>query len=85
MEIQLTSDQKAFARRAIETGRLHSEEEAVKEALSLWEDRERRRIEFLASLQRARVSLASGQGRAITPESVRELAAEVKEIGRAHV
>ena len=35
MEVQLTSDQKAFARRAVETGRLHSEEEAVQEALAL--------------------------------------------------
>ncbi len=85
MGIQLTSDQKAFARRAIETGRLHSEEEAVIEALALWEDRERRRIEFLASLQRARASLARGEGRVITPESVRELAAEVKERGRARL
>jgi hypothetical protein len=29
MEVQLTSDQKAFARRAIENGRLHSEADAV--------------------------------------------------------
>jgi hypothetical protein len=38
MEVQLTSDQKAFVRRAVETGRLHSEEEAVQEALALWEE-----------------------------------------------
>jgi hypothetical protein len=35
MENQLTADQRAFARRAVETGRLHSEEEAVQEALAL--------------------------------------------------
>jgi Arc/MetJ-type ribon-helix-helix transcriptional regulator len=41
MDVQLTPDQKAFARRAIESGRLHSEQDAVQEALALWEERER--------------------------------------------
>jgi Arc/MetJ-type ribon-helix-helix transcriptional regulator len=85
MEVQLTSDQKAFARRAIESGRLRSEEEAVQEALTLWEDRERRRVEFLATLDRSRASLAGGEGRVITQESMRELAAEVRERGRARL
>ena len=40
MEVQLTPDQKAFVRQAIETGRLQREEDAVKEALSMWEERE---------------------------------------------
>jgi hypothetical protein len=35
MHVDLTPDQKAFARRAIETGRLHSEEDAIQEALAL--------------------------------------------------
>jgi hypothetical protein len=34
MNVHLTPDQKAFARRAIESGRLHSEEDAVQEALA---------------------------------------------------
>jgi Arc/MetJ-type ribon-helix-helix transcriptional regulator len=85
VEVQLTSDQKAFARRAVESGRLHSEEKAVQEALALWEDRERRRVEFLATLDRSRASLARGEGRVITPESMRKLAAEVKERGRARL
>lgn len=33
MEVQLTPDQKAFARHAIETGRIHDEEDVVQEAL----------------------------------------------------
>jgi len=85
MEVQLTSDQKAFARRAVESGRLHSEEEAVREALALWEERERRRVEMLATLEDARASLARGEGRAITQESMRELAAEVRDRGRARL
>ena len=54
MEVQLTSDQRAFAQRAIQSGRLHSEEDAVLEALALWEERERRRVELLATIETAR-------------------------------
>jgi putative addiction module CopG family antidote len=85
MEVQLTPDQKAFARRSVESGRLHSEEEALQEALALWEERERRRLELLAMLDRARASLARGEGRVITHESMRQLAAEVRERGRARL
>jgi Arc/MetJ-type ribon-helix-helix transcriptional regulator len=85
MDVQLTSDQRAFARRAIASGRLHTEAEAVQEALALWEERERRRAEFLLTLDDARASLARGEGRVITQESMRELAEEVKERGRARL
>jgi Arc/MetJ-type ribon-helix-helix transcriptional regulator len=44
MEYRLTVDQQAFARLAVETGRLHSEGEAIQEALALWEERERGRL-----------------------------------------
>jgi len=85
MQIDLTPDQKAFARRAIETGRLHSEKDAVQEALALWEERERQRAEFLLTLDDARASLARGEGRIVTQESMRQLASEVKERGRARL
>jgi len=85
MEVQLTSDQKAFARRAVESGRFHTGEEAVQEALALWEERERRRVAFLATMEDARASLTLGEGRVITQESMRELAAEVRERGRARL
>ena len=85
MQIDLTPDQKAFACRAIETGRLSSEEDAVREALALWEERERQRTEFLLTLEDARASLARGEGRMITQESMRQLAREVKERGRSRL
>ena len=85
MDVQLTPDQKAFARRAIESGRLHSEQDAVQEALALWEERERQRAEFLLTLDDAKASLARGDGRIITQESMRQLAQEVKERGRARL
>jgi Arc/MetJ-type ribon-helix-helix transcriptional regulator len=85
MEVQLTPDQEAFARRAVEAGRLNSELDAIQEALSLWEERERERIEFLATLEEARASLVHGEGRAITKENMLKLSAEVVERGRARL
>jgi len=85
MEVQLTADQKAFVQQAIETGRIHRAEDAVQQALSLWEERERTRAEILASVDAAEASLARGEGRIITQESMRELAEDVKTRGRARL
>jgi len=81
MEVSLTPDQEAFIRQAIESGRFHREEDAVQDALSLWEERERKRAEFVATLDDARASLMHGEGRTITQESMRELAEDVKRRG----
>jgi Arc/MetJ-type ribon-helix-helix transcriptional regulator len=85
MEVQLTADQRAFARQAIKTGRLSREEEAVQEALALWEERERVRAEVLAAVDAAEASLARGEGRIVTQQSMRDVAAEVKQRGRARL
>jgi Arc/MetJ-type ribon-helix-helix transcriptional regulator len=85
MDVQLTADQEAFVRQAIESGRLHRKEEAVQEALALWEERERTRAEILAAVDVAEASLARGEGRLITQESMRELADQVKQRGRARL
>jgi Arc/MetJ-type ribon-helix-helix transcriptional regulator len=82
MNIELTPDQIALARHGIEAGRLNSEEDAVAEALALWEQRERKRIEFEATLDDARASLARGEGREITPESMKQLVSDVAARGR---
>lgn len=86
MEVQLTPDQEAFIRQAIETGRLHREEDAVHEAMSPWEERERRRLEILAAVDRAEASLLRGEGRMIaTHEEVTQLAADIKRRGMARL
>jgi hypothetical protein len=53
--------------------------------MSLWEERERLRLEILAAVDQAEASLARGEGRTITEESMRELAEEVKRRGRARL
>jgi Arc/MetJ-type ribon-helix-helix transcriptional regulator len=80
-----TRPQKEFVRQAIESGRLRREQDAVEEALSLWEERDRTRAEILAAVDEAEASLARGEGRLITQESMRKLAGEVKRRGRARL
>ena len=82
MNVELTPDQRAFVQKAIERGRFSREEEAVEEALALWEQRERRRFEVVAMLDEADASLARGEGREITEQSMKALAEEVKQRGR---
>jgi putative addiction module CopG family antidote len=85
MEVQLTPDQQAFVREAIAAGRFQREEDAVREALALWEKRERARAEMLAAVDTAEASLAAGRGRVITERSMQDLADEVKQRGRARL
>ncbi len=82
MDVQLTPDQRAFIRDAIASGRLQREEDAVREALALWEQRERERAQILAAADAAEASLARSSGRAITQDAMRELAHDVKQRGR---
>jgi putative addiction module CopG family antidote len=84
MEVRLTDDQKAFVRQAIESGRYSREEDALQEALRLWEGRERRRAEILAAVDQAEASFARGEGRTVsTQEEARQLANEIKQRGRS--
>jgi putative addiction module CopG family antidote len=82
MDVELTPDQRVFVQKAIESGRFSREEEAVQEALALWEERECRRLEIIAMVEEAEASLARGEGREITEESMKALAEEIKQRGR---
>ena len=86
MEVRLTPDQQAFVRQAIESGRLLHEEDAVKQALSMWEERERRRLEILVAVDQSEASLAQGKGRRVnSPEEARQLVEDVKRRGMARL
>jgi putative addiction module CopG family antidote len=62
VEVRLTPDQEAFIRQAIETGRFQRAKDAVEEALSLWEERERSRAEILAATDAAEASSHVAKG-----------------------
>src|SRR5438128_6345934 len=86
MQVHLTDDQKAFIREGIQSGRFAREEDALQEALSLWEGRERRRAEILAAVDQAEASSARGEGRKITTrEETAQLADEIKRRGLARL
>jgi Arc/MetJ-type ribon-helix-helix transcriptional regulator len=86
MEVQFTPDQKAFVRDAIKSGRLQREEDAVKQGLLLWEERERRRIEILAAVDKAQASLERREGRRVTtPEEAQQLVEDIKRRGMARL
>ena len=82
MEVDLTADQKAFVREAIASGRISREEDAIREALSLWEGRERTRAEILSAIDEAEASIARGDVRPVTEQTMRDLADDVKCRGR---
>jgi putative addiction module CopG family antidote len=87
MEIDPTPDQDAFIRAAIAAGRFASAEDAVREAMALWEEREREAAlaEFRATLDEAEASIARGEGIEITPESMRRLSKDIIERCRARL
>jgi len=85
MDVRLTPDQEAFIRQGIADGRFQSEADALAEAMSLWEERERQRAAFLATLDEAKAAIVRGEGRVITEESMKQLAAEIKQRGLARL
>jgi len=85
MNVELTPDQRALVTRAIESGRFSREEEAVQEALALWEEHERSRLELVAALDEAEASLARGESRTVSIESMNAFADEIKQRGRSRI
>jgi putative addiction module CopG family antidote len=85
MKVELTPNQRAFVQKAIESGRFSREEEAVQEALALWEERERRRLEIIAMIDEADASLARGEGREFTRETTQALADDIKQCLRRRI
>jgi Arc/MetJ-type ribon-helix-helix transcriptional regulator len=69
MNVELTPEQHALIKRAIDGGRFSHEQEPVQDALSLWCERERKRLDVLTALDDAEASLARGEGRTISIES----------------
>ena len=83
MQIALTQERRDFIRRAMDEGRLKSEEEAVSRALDLWLEHGRRRDDALAAIDEGEASLAESQG--LSEASMRELADDVKRRGRTRI
>ncbi len=86
MEVQLTADQEAFVRSAVDSGRFARQEDALHEAMLLWERQERRRAEILAAVDQAEASLARGEGLTIaSDDDAAQLAGRIKRRGLARL
>jgi Arc/MetJ-type ribon-helix-helix transcriptional regulator len=83
MEVQFTPEQEAFIRQAISSGRLNRAEDAIQQALSLWEKQERNRVEILAAFDEAEADLQIGQYDDYADETLLLLADQLKAEGRA--
>lgn len=83
MEIHLTPALEAFLRQAIESGRIHHAEEALQQALSPWETRERGRLDILSALDEAEGDLETGNFSDYGDGSLPKLGEELKREARA--
>jgi len=81
MQVQITPEQNSFIDLGIQEGRFRDSEEAVRQALALWEKRERARIELLSSLDLAEASLDNGAGETYTGATLHELVNSVENRG----
>lgn len=81
MQIELTPAQNSFVELGIQEGRFRDRDEAVRQALALWERRERERLELLSSLDSAERALDAGEGEEYTPETLDALVESVRKRG----
>ena len=82
MDVILTRDQERLVADGLASGRFQRPEDAVREALALWERRERELAAFRASLDEAEASAASSPAMPATEEAMSELAESVSRRGR---
>lgn len=84
MEVPLTPEQETFLRRAVETGRYSTPEDAINDALAQWIADERNRAELLATLEEGRADLREDRFTEYTDETLPLLAEELKREARAY-
>lgn len=80
MQIELTPAQNSFVELGIQEGRFRGGDEAVSQALALWEMRERERLELHSSIDLRERSLDEGE--TYNEETLHQLVKSVAERGR---
>jgi putative addiction module CopG family antidote len=85
MEIKLTPEEESFVRMGVQDGRYQDPSDAVHRAMGSFVKRERNRLELIASLDEAEASLAAGEGKTYTEETLHELAEDVERRGLARL
>jgi Arc/MetJ-type ribon-helix-helix transcriptional regulator len=83
MEIELTPEQDSLVSLGIEQGRFRHREDAVRDAMALWEERERAQIELLAELEAGEGSFDEADPVLDSDEAVAAFFDDIKLRGRA--
>ena len=85
MEIELTPEQNSLVNLGMEEGRFQRREDAIRDAMALWERRERARLELLAELE-AGESCPEEEDIALdSDEAVAAFFEDIKQRGRARL
>jgi hypothetical protein len=82
MDIALTPERQDILGHAVAAGRVAAPEDAVRETLDLWVERERRRSEILAVVDEAEAALAQGKEMSVAADGIGGLIADVQLRGR---
>lgn len=82
MKLDLTPEQTAFIKHAIVSGRYLAPEEAINDAMELWLNRERARMEITASLDAAEADIAAGNYACYSAKELPGLADDLKHKAR---
>lgn len=83
MEVRLTPEQQAFVQMTVRSGRYRNAEDAIRDAISRWEEDERSRAETMAAVDEGLADLETGRFRDYTDSTLSQLAQELKAEGRA--
>jgi Arc/MetJ-type ribon-helix-helix transcriptional regulator len=85
MEIELTPEQDSLVSLGIEQGRFRRREDAVRDAMALWEERERAQIELLAELEAGEGSFDEDDPILDSDEAIAAFFDDIKQRGRANL
>jgi putative addiction module CopG family antidote len=83
MEVHLSPQQQAFIERSVRTGRFASNDDALREAVALLEDREGELGRLQAAVDEADDDIAQGRYSEYTDETLPQLLEELQREGRA--
>lgn len=83
MDIKFTPEQNSFVHLGIEQGRFCKAEDAVQDALALWEKRERTRFELLAEIEAGENSPREEDAVLDSEEDIAQFFQGVEQRGRA--
>ena len=83
MEVNLLPEQVAFIEQNVKAGRFASSDEAIREALEMLEEHERKLEELRAAIDESDADYAAGRYTEWTDETLPELFEQIKREGRA--